>query len=196
VLAAEQTSDDSLSDCRALARNKKGRYYRHNGLLYHTDYVLGQFVKQLVVPKERRSIILNLAHDKCGFHQGQKRTSERIRYSFYWPGLRTDVIKHCNSCEPCLRRARLRVTDRVPIREIERPDLPGAHLMIDAIGPIDPPSAQGHKYLLCIIEVFTSWLSVCLLKNLSAKSVCECLCDLFSMLGVASVISLTLTFAP
>jgi len=79
VLAAEQTKDDSLSDCRALARNSKGGYYWHNGLLYHTDNVLGQFVKQLIVPKERRSIVWNLAHDKCGFHQGQKRTSERIR---------------------------------------------------------------------------------------------------------------------
>jgi len=99
------------------------------------------------------------------------------------------VIKHCNSCEPCLQRVRLRVADRVPIREIERPDLPGAHLMMDVIGPIDPQSAQGHKYLLCIIDVCTSWPSVYLLKNVSAKSVCECLCDLFSMMGVASVIS-------
>jgi hypothetical protein len=189
VLADEQISDDSLRDCRALARSSKGGFEWHNGLLYHTDHVLGQRIKQLVVPKDRRSAILNLAHDKCGFHQGQKRTSERIRYSFYWPGLRADVIKHCNQCEPCLQRSRLRITDRVPIREIERPELPGAHLMMDVIGPIDPPSAQGHKYLLCVIDVCTSWPSVYLLKNLSAKSVCECLCDLFSTLGVASVIS-------
>ena len=124
-----------------------------------------------------------------GFIKNKKRTSERIRYSFYWPGLRADVLKHFNSCEPCLQRDRLRVTDRVPIREIERPDLPDAHLMMDVIGPIDPPSAQGHKYLLCVIDVCTSWPSIYLLKNLSAKSVCECLGDLFSILGVASIIS-------
>lgn len=189
TLAAEQAIDESLRECRTLARAKKGGYYWQDDLLFHNDHISGQPVKQLVLPSDRRSSVLKLAHDKCGYHQGQKRTSERIRLSFYWPGLRADVVKFCNQCEPCLQRSRLRVTDRVPIREIERPDLPGAHLMMDVIGPIDPPSSQGHKYLLCIIDVCTSWPSVYLLKNLSAKSVCESLCDLFSTLGVASVIS-------
>lgn len=85
----------------------------------------------------------------------------------YWPGLQADVINHCNQCEPCSQHARLRVTDRVLITEIERPDLPGAHLMMDGIGPIDPPSAQGHKYLLCTIDVYapvghpSTYLTIC-----------------------------------
>jgi len=128
---------------------------------------------------------LNLAHDKCGCHQGQKRRSERICYSFYWPSLKADVIKHCNSCEPCLQCA-IRVADCVPIRYIERPDLPGAYLMMDVIGPIDPPSAQGHTYRLCIIVVCIGWQSVYLL---TCRICMRMLCDLFSMLGIASVIS-------
>lgn len=189
ILASEQISEVTLSDCRSLARAKKGGFEWRDGLLYHVDYVVGQRVDQLVVPKDRRSIILKLAHDKCGYHQGQKRTSERIRYSFYWPGQRADVVNYCNQCLECLQRARLRTDDRCVINAIERPELPGAHLMMDCIGPIDPPSALGHKYLLCIIDVCTNWPTVYLLKNLSAKSVCDCLCDVFSNLGVASVIS-------
>jgi hypothetical protein len=181
-LSSEQAEDDSLAVCRAMAKSKKGGFEWRNGLLYHTDFVLGQRVDQLVVPKDRRPDILKLAHEKCGFHQGQKRTSERIRYSFFWPGLRKDVVDYCNQCEPCLQISRLRATDRVPISSIERPELPGAHLMMDVIGPIDPPSAQGHKYLLCVTDVCTSWPSVFLLKNLTAKAVCDCLCELFAQM--------------
>ena len=62
--ASEQISDATLSDCRLLARAKKGGFEWRDGLLYRVDYVVGQRVDQLVVPKDRRSTIPNLAHRK------------------------------------------------------------------------------------------------------------------------------------
>ena len=63
------------------------------GILYHHDKVLNQSVTQIVVPSNRRSSIMSFAHDNS-FHQGHKKTSERIRYSFFWPTLRSDIIHH------------------------------------------------------------------------------------------------------
>jgi Integrase core domain len=81
------------------------------------------------------------------------------------------------------------VKERVPIAPIERACLPGGHLMMDVIGPIDPPSAQWHKYLLKIICMHTKWPFAYLLKNIGAKSICDCMCDVFSHLGIAHAIS-------
>jgi len=59
---------------------------------------------------------------------------------------------------------------------------------MDCIGPLEPPSAQGHKYCLCIVDSCTRWPSVYLLKSLTAKAVCDALLDLFVNVGVPKVI--------
>ena len=130
-----------------------------------------------------------MAHDKCGFHQRHKKTIERIRYSFYWPGMRRETIQYCDSCEPCQLQSRVLATDRTPIDSIDRPELPGQHLMMDCVGPIEPPSSKQHKQLLVISDVCTSWPFIYPIKDLKAQTVCDCLCDVFSFMGVPSVIS-------
>jgi hypothetical protein len=81
-LRSVQLCDESLRACRSLADQNKNSYFWDEGLLYHKDGVLNQLVYQLVMPKDRRIDIIKFAHDKC-FHQGHKKTSERICYSFF-----------------------------------------------------------------------------------------------------------------
>ena len=59
---------------------------------------------------------------------------------------------------------------------------------MDCIGPLDPPSAQGHKYCLCVVDNCTRWPSVYMLKSLTAKAVCDALVELFTHVGVPKVI--------
>ena len=137
----------------------------------------------------KREYLLQLAHIQCGFHQGQKRTLERIRLSgLYFPGIKEAVYSFCNQCRPCAQARGVRKLDRVPITPIPRAEVPGQYIFMDVIGPIEPSSGN-FKYLLCTVDSCTSWPTVYLLRNLTAKAVCECLCDLFSFLGVAAVIS-------
>ena len=67
------------------------------------------------------------------------------------------------SCHDCQLRAHKLTTDRVPIIPITRDQIPFQTLNVDCIGPSDPPSAQGHKYCLCIVDSCTRWPSVYLL---------------------------------
>ena len=76
--------------------------------------------------------------------------------------------------------------DRVPITPITRVDVPFQVLNMDCIGPIDPPSAKGHKYCLCIVDNCTRWPVVYILKTLTARAVCDALLDLFTNVGVPS----------
>lgn len=85
-----------------------------NGLLYHSDQVLGQKVEQLCLPRNRIGEICHLAHDT--YHQGIKRTNERIRFNFYWDGMSKTIKNYVNQCHECQLKATAVVKDRYLFR--------------------------------------------------------------------------------
>ncbi|GFT09854.1 retrovirus-related Pol polyprotein from transposon opus [Trichonephila clavipes] len=109
-----------------------------------------------------------------------KKTLERIEYSFFWEGLRADVKKFCESCTECQLTRSVRVKDRSPTTPVVRPELPFQVVNMDLIGPIDPPSSKGHKYILCLVDQHTRWDEAMPVTSLSAKVTCEALLNIFS----------------
>jgi len=113
------------------------------------------------VPTTRRESILKLAHDSVyDSHLGERKTCQRIKSSFYWLGLKKSVREYVMSCQDCQLRARKLTTDRVPITPITKDQIPFQTLNMDCIGLLEPPSAQGHKYCLCIVDSMHT-LAVC-----------------------------------
>ena len=97
-----QSQDDSLTSSRKDACENRGGFFYDRDVLYHKDFVLGEPVIQLVVPSDKREQVLKLAHESVwGAHLGIRKTSERIRYTFWWPGLRQCVTHFVNSCHDC-----------------------------------------------------------------------------------------------
>lgn len=185
TLKAEQLADETLKPCWLMAKQSKGNFFVKNGLLYHYDRVLGQQVEQLCLPVSRRASVLKLAHDLC--HEGYKRTKEKIRLSFYWNNMATQIKQFTSSCFQCQKRSRLLVKDRVPISVIPRDEVPFSHLYMDCIGPLLENAEW--NYCLCIIDSATRWPFAFPLRAQTAKAVCECLIQVFSMVGVSSVIT-------
>ncbi|GFW12764.1 retrovirus-related Pol polyprotein from transposon opus [Trichonephila clavipes] len=62
-----------------------------------------------------------------------------------------------------------RIKDRSPITHVARPELPFQVVNMDLIGPIDPPSSKGHKYILCLVDQHTRWGEAVPLTSLSTK---------------------------
>ena len=121
------------------------------------------------MPQGRREHVLKLGHE-MGAHLGIRKTSQRIRLSFWWRGLKEDVQKYVSSCHSCQLRRRLKATDRVPITPIPRATRPFEMVVIDVIGPIDPPAGpQKFNYVLCIVDSFSRFSSAYLLKDLTDK---------------------------
>ena len=141
------------------------------------------------MPECKRNTVLQLAHDSVfGGHLAERKTRERIRLSFHWPKskLRQSVKQYVTTCHDCQLRSRPKMLDRVPIVPITRVDVPFQVLNMDCIGPIGPPSAQGHRYCLCIVDSCTHWPTVFALKSLTARAVCDALIELFTNVGVPS----------
>ena len=81
---------------------KKYRAYRigTNGLLYFEDT---DSRIRLCVPEVECNELLKEVHNgpHKSAHAGWERTLTALREHFYWPGMRTDVIKYVRTCDPC-----------------------------------------------------------------------------------------------
>ncbi|XP_077506153.1 uncharacterized protein LOC144115605 [Amblyomma americanum] len=185
---AEQHEDETLRQAWQNAKQGKAGMSIVDGVLYHKDQVLGQGVQQLVLPRLRCEAALSLAHESYwGGQLGFRKTKARLKYSFYWPGMESDIRKHCDSCHSCQVRSDHRRTDRVPITPLTRPKFPFQKVNADIIGPIEPSSGRGHRYALCIIDLYTRWPEVVCLRSLSARATCDALLSVFSRTGVPEV---------
>ncbi|GFV33097.1 retrovirus-related Pol polyprotein from transposon opus [Trichonephila clavipes] len=161
------------------AKEGKGNYYEVDGYLFHRDKILGESIGHLVIPKCRITEVLRLAHTFVfSSHMVTKKTFERIKYFFFWEGLRADVKKFCESRKECQLTRSVRVEDRSPITPWTRPELPFQVVNMDLIGPIDPPSSKGHKYILCLVDQQTRCGEAVPLTSLSAKETCEALLNI------------------
>ncbi|XP_040063054.1 uncharacterized protein LOC120837615 [Ixodes scapularis] len=189
-LSDEQRGDPTLRKPFTDAKVGKGGMFVQDGLLWHHDKLSGESVTQLVLPSGRRKEVLLLAHESpWGGHLGARKTVARIKHTFYWPAIEAEVKEHCNSCHACQLRKDRRTDDRIPITPLTRPDFPFQCVNMDVIGPLDPPSARGHRYALCVVDLHTRWPEVVCLRSLTARATCEALLSIFSRTGVPEKIA-------
>ena len=161
---------------------KGGVLYR----VYKHPYVNGgKPLKQVMVPEQLRNRIMELAHGSImGGHMGIKKTVDKIQSTFYWPGIQGDVTRYCKSCDVCQKTVNKGSVPKVPLEKMPLIDKPFKRVAIDLVGPIGPPSEDGHRYILTLVDFATRYPEAVLLKNIDTETVAEALVDIFSRLGV------------
>ncbi len=187
-LIAEQLADDTLKICWTLAAKGKGGFRVQEGLLYHDEMILGQKFSQLCIPKCRRDQVLRMAHETVGCHAAAKATRARIRLSFFWLTVSKDSKQWCQHCVICQKRSRKTYRDRVPITPIPRADAPFTHWFMDTLGPIFNHKVE-YNYCLILCDSATRYPAAYALKNLSAKSICDALLQLWFHVGLPTFVS-------
>ena len=161
---------------------KSGVLYR----LYKHPYVNGgKLLKQVMVPEKLRRPIMEVAHGSImGGHMGIKKTTDKIQSAFYWPGIQGDVTRFCKSCDVCQKTVSKGSVPKVPLEKMPLIDKPFKRVAIDLVGPISPPSEEGHRYILTLVDFSTRYPEAVPLKNIDTETVAEALVDIFSRLGV------------
>ncbi|CAC5367959.1 unnamed protein product [Mytilus coruscus] len=72
---------------------------------------------QAVIPMSERKQVLEYCHDtEYAGHLGTHKTLHKIRQSFYWPGLQSEVRAYVTSCTKCNRKKRPMKRKRASIR--------------------------------------------------------------------------------
>ena len=145
----------------------------------------GKPVRQVMVPMPLRCQLMEVAHESVmGGHMGVKKTADKIQKAFYWPGIQGDVSRRCKSCDICQKTVNKGSVPKVPLEKMPLIDMPFKRVAIDLIGPISPPSKEGHRYILTLVDYATRYPEAVPLKNIDTETVAEALVDIFSRLGI------------
>ncbi|XP_023227110.1 uncharacterized protein LOC111627721 [Centruroides sculpturatus] len=179
-----QVRDESLSRLWEATKRKKDGLTVEDEILYRQDSSFGGPINQVVVPQERRTEVLDLAHKAlCGGRFGSRKLASRVREGFHWPGMVTDIRKYCQDSRRCLVRAPDLVLDRTPATPLTRFSTPFQVVNMGVIVPIDPLSSNGHRYTVSIIGLCTRWSEVEGRRSLSARVTCSVLMRFFTRTG-------------
>ena len=193
----EQKSDKSLANAWKMAESGKvsnlGRgtcsHVVSNGLLYRIfqspAVENGDTFKQLMIPKSFRESVLNIAHSSVlGGHLGTDNTRKKIISSFFWPGILGDIVRYCRSCEQCQRTLSKGLVRKAPLEHFPLIEIPFLRCAVDIIGPINPASEKGNRYILTCVDFATRYPEAVPLRNIDNVSVAEALVGIFCRVGV------------
>lgn len=98
--------------------------------------------------------ILHRLHDHHG-HFAPGVMSRNLIGRFYWPTRFKDVTQWCRSCDACQRLGPLRPSSIIsPVMQLQPMDMMG----LDFIGPFNPESEGGGKYILIAVDYFSRYL--------------------------------------
>ena len=201
VIAAQQ-ADPTLKKLRDIGakgesklvgKNSEVRFYFKNGLLFREYRSLGnsqgKTFNQLVVPKPFRSQVLRLAHDSAlSGHLKTRKTTDRILTQFFWPGLQSDVKRYCASCDACQRTMPKGRIGKAPLVVPPLIDTCFKRIAVDLIGPLDPITDRGNRYILTVVDLATRYPEAVALPRIEAERVAEAMVEIFSRLGVPNQI--------
>ena len=82
---------------------------------------------------------MEVAHGSImGGHMGIKKTTDKIRSAFYWPGIQGNVTRFCKSCDVCQRTVSKGSVPKAPLEKMPLIDKLFKRVAIDLVGPISP----------------------------------------------------------
>ncbi len=88
--------------------------------------------KRIVAPESTQKIILETAHKG---HPGIVRTKRKLRETYWWSGMDTQVESLIKRCEACQRSQKSTPANFVEPQKIPPPTEPAKHYGLDITGP-------------------------------------------------------------
>ncbi|XP_055633245.1 uncharacterized protein K02A2.6-like [Toxorhynchites rutilus septentrionalis] len=129
---------------------------------------------RLVIPVSLRDRVIELAHEA---HPGFATMKRRLRQKVWWP-LMDKAVENCvKRCKQCTLVSSLGVPE--PLQRTKMPVKPWIDIAVDFMGPL--PS--GHN-LLVIVDYFSSFIEVIVMKQITAKHTVQALHESFCRFGV------------
>ncbi len=126
-------------------------------------------VNQVVIPDSLVPAVLRMFHDAViAGNPGKEPTLTAARAQYFWPTMRLDIAEHVAKCVKC---AQFKGTSSgpAPILEYPPPNRPWDFVSIDLLQL--PPSAQGSKYLVVMVDMFSRYVLLAPIKEKTAKNV-------------------------
>ena len=128
---------------------------------------------KLVIPRKLQARVLSILHET---HQGIYRSKALLREKVWWAGISNDVERLISNCAICQRLAN---PERPPpVQPSELPNGPWEKIGIDLTGPF-----KGGYYCLVIMDYYSRYPEVEILKSITSQTIINKLIKIFSYQG-------------
>ncbi|NAV32995.1 reverse transcriptase-like protein [Klebsiella pneumoniae] len=165
-------SEGKLPDDKSVAYQIKKHalsYALINNTLYRRSY--DQLWLRCLTRSEALKIVTEVHSGLCGAHQSGPKIKLKIkRLGYYWPAMLSDcmkVAKHCHQCQ--IHGVVLHQPPNVLHPMVS--SWPFESWGTDIIGPIDPPSSKGHRFILAATDYFSKWAEAIPLRQVTSHHV-------------------------
>lgn len=108
-----------------------------------------------------------------------RKSTDRLISEFYWPGVQADIRRYCQSCDIFQRTMPKGRTKPVPLGRMPIITTPFKRVAVDLVGPLDPRTTKGNKYILTLVDYATRYPEAVPLPGIETKRVAEALVDIF-----------------
>lgn len=171
---ADEELQTLIQSIRTGKWNKQCKYYAVRQELSVTQNGVILRGTKLVMPNELRKRTIKLAHQG---HQGIVKTKQALRTKVWWPAMgkmAEDYVKRCHACQSLGQG-----DPPPPMQRTAMPDKPWSVLHMDFCGPF--PNGET---VLVVIDAYSRFPEVEIMKSTSAKSVMTKLDRMFATHGL------------
>lgn len=124
---------------------------------------------QLEYSENRRQGIIKYFHNRLG-HPNSEQTALNIQRYHNWKTLKTEVESFISNCRPCAERKQGNQLGRNLVGKFSA-SAPFETVCVDITGPL--PQVEGYSYILGIIDVYSRYVSLIPIRDISAKTISE-----------------------
>ncbi|CAH8556634.1 unnamed protein product [Dicrocoelium dendriticum] len=135
------------------------------------------FADRLVIPEVLRQRVLRQLHKG---HPGIARMKALARSYVFWPSMDSQIEDIGRSCSKCCSVSKLPV--RTTLQSWPRPESPWSRIHVDFVGPVEG------TFFLVIVDAYSKWPEVTVMRNTSSNSTILALKRLFSQYGLPQTI--------
>jgi Integrase core domain/Integrase zinc binding domain len=140
-----------------------------NDTLYRRSF--DQLWLRCISYQEAEQVMKEVHSGLCGAHQSRPKMRLKIkRMGYYWPTMVADCEDHAKRCHMCQIHGPFIHQSPSPLHPTVS-SWPFSIWGTYIVGPIDPPTSKGHKYILATTDYFTKWAEAISLKEVKASDV-------------------------
>lgn len=123
---------------------------------------------------DEKEKLVNLFHSNIlSGHRGINSTLSRLKKLYHWPHMDKLVSKIITNCRECQLHKHPKRHQNIPLRETSSSTKPWEKLSIDVVGPINPTSDQGNRYILTVYDDLTKYLIAIPIPDQTADTVAQ-----------------------
>lgn len=159
-------------------------------IFHNTNIKVHIYKNQLIYPTSVEvPIILKENHDSAiAGHPGSQRMYKRIKSSYYWKGMRSDIEDYVKKCKLCQINKPLRKSNKAPMEITSTSTRPFERLALDIVGPLPDAGLQNFKFILTLQDDLTKFTSAYPMVSSTSEEIARNLVHFMSLFGFPKTI--------